>query len=317
MKIQINEIENENENETEETIKKETIRIFFSHDSKYIKNTTIKQFIENVEDKYQEKIVVKAILRHSKARINRDDQLEDVKIKKGDVIVAVTTPEYIEILKKEKGIEILEDSESHHRKEKALPALAILLFVILTAASGIIDILVATLSGVVAMIIFGVLDVKEAYKKIEWDVIFMLAGLLSLGTAFNVTGASALLAKIITLTVGNLNVIWVMILLYIFTTLITEVLSNNAAVILLTPIVIALALESGVHHLLYVYPVMFAASTAFLTPIGYQTNTMIFSHGLYKFTDFFKTGIILNIILAIVTPIAIYYFVTNTFPVFF
>ena len=133
----------------------------------------------------------------------------------------------------------------------------------------------------------------------------MLAGLLALGIAFQQTKASNFIASHIINWTHGMPTLTVMIGLYIFTTVITEFISNNASVILLIPIVIDLAVQSNVNIYYYVLPVMFAASTSFLSPVGYQTNTMVYSSGVYKFYDFFRVGALLNLILAFVTPMVI------------
>ncbi|MFC1647083.1 SLC13 family permease, partial [Patescibacteria group bacterium] len=182
---------------------------------------------------------------------------------------------------------------------------AIVVGVVVIASLGIYPILVTSLLGVILMLTAKIITPKEAYTSIRWDVIFLLAGLIPLGIALEKSGAASMIASYISSVVVHLPTIWVLIGFYAFTTILTEILSNNASVILLVPIGIDLATRLQIHPYQFVLVIMFAASTSFLTPIGYKTNTMIYGTGVYKFSDFSRVGVLLNIILAIVTPILI------------
>jgi len=191
------------------------------------------------------------------------------------------------------------------RQDKAWIALAIILGVIVLAALEIMPILVSALAGVILMVITGCLKPGEIYGSVRWDVIFLLAGLIPLGIAMNKSGATQWLADTLVGLGGNLSGYWILLLFYIATSILTEVLSNNATVVLMLPVAVKVAVALSLNPFAFMYAVTFAASNSYMTPIGYQTNTMVYSPGGYKFFDFTRVGAPLSIILAIVTPLLI------------
>ena len=155
------------------------------------------------------------------------------------------------------------------------------------------------------MMITGVLKPGELYGAVRWDVIFLLAGLIPLGTAMENSGATQWLADNLMVIGSNLNGYWILLFFFVITSLLTEILSNNASVVLLIPIAVKIAESLNLNPVAMMFAVTFAASNSFMTPIGYQTNTMVYSPGGYKFSDFFRVGAPLNLIMAIVTPLLI------------
>lgn len=191
------------------------------------------------------------------------------------------------------------------RTDKALIAVLITVAVILVAAFNWLPILVTALTGVILMIITGCLKPGEIYGAVRWDVIFLLAGLIPLGTAMDKSGATELLANFVVGLGGNLSGYWILTFFFIATSLLTEILSNNASVVLMIPIAVEVANSLNLNPLAFMFAVTFAASNSFMTPIGYQTNTMVYGPGGYKFLDFFRVGAPLNLLMAIVTPLLI------------
>ena len=163
------------------------------------------------------------------------------------------------------------------------------------------DILVTALAGVVAMVVAGVLDASELYDAVDWDVIFLLAGVIPLGIALEGTGAAALLGAGVAAGATYLPVVVVLWLFYLLTGLLTEVISNNASVVLMIPVAAAAATAIGANLFSFVLAVTFAASTAFLGPIGYQTNLFVYGPGGYKFVDYLRVGAPLQLLLSTVT----------------
>ncbi|MEA5540945.1 SLC13 family permease [Limnoraphis robusta Tam1] len=191
------------------------------------------------------------------------------------------------------------------RTDKALIAVLITLAVIGVAAFDWLPILITGLTGVILMIITGCLKPGEIYGAVRWDVIFLLAGLIPLGTAMDKSGATELLGNFIAGLGGNLSGYWILTFFFAATSVLTEILSNNASVVLMIPIAVQVAETLNLNPLAFMFAVTFAASNSFMTPIGYQTNTMVYGPGGYKFVDFLRVGGPLNLLMAIVTPLLI------------
>jgi di/tricarboxylate transporter len=201
-----------------------------------------------------------------------------------------------------------EPFEPTYRTEKAPWAVAIMLGVVGLATFEVLSILVAALAGVVAMVVTGVLEATELYDAVRWDVVFLLAGVIPLGIALERTGAAAFLASQVVALSGSLPTILVLWLFYLATGFITEVISNNASVVLLIPVAAASAAQIGANPFAFVLAVTFAASTAFLGPVGYQTNLFVYGPGGYRFTDYTRVGAPLQLVLSIVTVTGIAFF---------
>ncbi|MGL5875690.1 MAG: SLC13 family permease [Xenococcaceae cyanobacterium] len=191
------------------------------------------------------------------------------------------------------------------RTDKAAIAVAIGLGVIIVSAFNWLPILVSSLAGVILMIVTGCLQPGEIYGAIRWDVIFLLAGLFPLGDAMEKSGTSQWLANYLGAIGTHLSGYWLLTFFYLITSVLTEILSNNAAVILMIPIAAKVATSLSYNPLAFIFAVTFAASNSYLTPIGYQTNTMVYGPGGYKFLDFTRVGAPLNLILTILTPFLI------------
>ncbi len=182
------------------------------------------------------------------------------------------------------------------RKDRALIALGILASVLTFAALGVLPILLATLFGAVAMVVTGCLRIDEAYQAIDWKIIFLLGGILPLGLALQETGAASWLSGLVLGSFASHGPVVVLAVLYITTAALTEGMSNNAAAVLLAPIALSMATRMNVDPRPFLIAITFAASTSFATPVGYQTNTMVYAAGGYRFSDFSKVGIPLNLI---------------------
>ena len=173
------------------------------------------------------------------------------------------------------------------------------------AALDWMPILVTALVGVIVMIVTGCLKPGEIYSAVRWDIIFLLAGLFPLGTAMDKSGATPWLASHLVAMGGQFSGYWLLMFFYLATSILTELLSNNAAVILMIPIAANVATTLELNPLAFMFAVTFAASNSYLTPIGYQTNTMVYGPGGYKFLDFTRIGAPLNLLLTVITPLLI------------
>ncbi len=234
------------------------------------------------------------------------DRLSRERLRFGDLMLVRGAKQSLLGLQTTRELLVIEQKEpSAIRRNKAGIAISIILGVILLAAFNVVPILVSALIGVVLMIITGCLQPGELYAAVRWDVIFLLAGLIPLGTAMENSGATEWLADNLLAVGGNLNGYWILLFFFVITSVLTEILSNNASVVLLIPIAVKVAESLNLNPVAMMFAVTFAASNSFMTPIGYQTNTMVYSPGGYKFGDFFRVGAPLNLIMAIVTPLLI------------
>jgi di/tricarboxylate transporter len=191
------------------------------------------------------------------------------------------------------------------RPERRRWAVGIAACVVGAVAVGALPVVVAAVGGALAMVLFRCLTPEEAYAAVDWRVLFLLTGMLSLGAAMEKTGAAHLVAGNLVAVAGFLGPVAILSVIYLMTSLLTEAMSNNAAVALITPISIVTAESAGLDPRPFVVAVMFAASSSFMTPVGYQTNTMIFGPGHYRFYDFFRVGAPLNILLWVIATLLI------------
>jgi di/tricarboxylate transporter len=234
------------------------------------------------------------------------ERLGAVRLDFGDTLLLQGERSALEQIKREPGFIVTEEVEQEvFRSEKIPQALAIVAGVVLFATLGV-PILITAIVGCVLMVLSGCLKVNELHESIRWDVIFLLAGVIPLGLAMEKTGAAQLLADLAVGSSEFLPPLMVLAIFYVMTMILTELISNNAAVVVMVPVGVATAQALGLDPRAFVLAIMFAASTSFSTPVGYQTNTMVYGPGGYKFLDFTRIGGPLNILLAIVTPIYIY-----------
>jgi di/tricarboxylate transporter len=234
------------------------------------------------------------------------DRLGKVSLRFGDLLLVQGPKQSILGLQTTRELLVLEQRDMENlRQDKAMVAVAIAFAVIVAAALNWMPILVSALVGVILMVITGCLKPGEVYGSVRWDVIFLLAGLIPLGTAMDKSGATEWLAKTLVFLGGNLSGYWILLFFFMATSLLTEILSNNASVVLMIPIAVKVAETLQLNPYAFMFAVTFAASNSFMTPIGYQTNTMVYSAGGYKFLDFFRVGAPLNLLMTGVTPILI------------
>ncbi|MBD2309479.1 SLC13 family permease [Chroococcidiopsis sp. FACHB-1243] len=234
------------------------------------------------------------------------DRLGKVRLQFGDVLLLQGARDSLIGLQNSADFLVVEPREVETlRRDKAAIAIAISLAVVITAAFEWIPILVSSLAGVVLMVATGVLKPREIYRSVRWDIIFLLAGLIPLGTAMDNSGATKWLASGLASLGGQFSGFWLLVCFYIATTVLTEILSNNAAVVLMLPVAANVAETLSLNPFAFMFVVTFAASNSYLTPIGYQTNTMVYGPGGYKFLDFTKVGAPLNLILTFLTPLLI------------
>ena len=231
-----------------------------------------------------------------------NENLGEISLKAGDIILAETKNKYIDKLReKETGTDahfalLSETKINSFNKQDFYIVTAVIFGIVLTASLGILHIMTAAILGVSILALLKILKMKEIYQAIDWQVIFLLAGSLSLGVAMNNTGLDVMFAESVINNLQQWGPIAIVSGLYISTSLLTSIISNNAAVALFTPISIVAADSLNLSPIPFIMAIAFAGSASFITPIGYQTNTMVYSAGKYKFMDFLKVGTLLNIL---------------------
>jgi di/tricarboxylate transporter len=224
-------------------------------------------------------------------------KLNSVRLKFGDALLIQAHAKDVAQLRTDSDFVVLDEVDAPSlRKGKAPVALTIVAVAVALAALGVFPILHTAIAGCAAMILTRCINMEQAYAAVDWKVIFLLAGILPLGLAMESTGAAQLIADNTLGLVSDMGPLMVLAVLYLLTATLTETMSNNASAVLLAPIAISISKDMNVDPKPFLMAVCFAASTSFATPVGYQTNTMVYNPGGYKFTDFMKVGIPLNLI---------------------
>nr|WP_204988835.1 SLC13 family permease [Sporohalobacter salinus] len=232
--------------------------------------------------------------------------MSEITLKAGDVLLLLAGEKTLDRLRSNRNFIISREIDStDYRRSKIPIALGILFTVIISAALGLTPIVVSALAGVIAMVATGCVKSSEIYKAINWEVIFLLAGLIPLGIAMEKTGTAQYIAQQVLEIAGFFPPVVTLGIFYLLTALLTNIISNNASVLLMIPIAVDAAQQIGASPFSFVLAVTFAASTAFLTPVGYQTNLMVYGPGGYRFRDFVVIGAPLQLLLTIITPIFI------------
>lgn len=234
------------------------------------------------------------------------EHVGDTVLRAGDTLLIEIRNEDLDNLREDEAfVFVTEVGLPKFRKRRMIPALLTVVAVIASASTGLLPIAISAIAGSVLLVLFRCLTLEEAYKAVEWKVIFLLAGALSLGVALEKTGTALLISDFLISTVGSLGPVALVAAFYLLTSLLTEAMSNNATAVLLAPIAIASAGTMGIDPRPLLMAVAFAASASFMTPVGYQTNTMIYGVGQFRFSDFLRVGTPLNILFWILATIFI------------
>lgn len=225
------------------------------------------------------------------------NKLDEVRLKVGDIIMLAIPEDDLPALRRDKSVLILSENHAPISKQwKAPAALAIMAGVVFVAAVGWIPIAISALVGALLLTLIGCIKADEVYEQTDWSIIVLMAGLMPLGIAMNQTGAAEFIISNSLAYFEQFGPHVILAILYLMALILGEMMSNSAAAVLLTPLAISTAQLLDADPTPFLIAVTFSASTSFITPIGYQTNTMVYAAGGYKFTDFIKVGMPLNII---------------------
>lgn len=240
--------------------------------------------------------------------VHRNDEnlenFENLELKFADTLLLEGSAEGLKRLMEDgKIINLTEPQDKPVRKSKAPIAFFTIIGVMALAAMNVMPIAGLAIIGATIVMITRCVDPEEAFDAIDWRILFLIFGMLGLSIGMEKTGAAGIIVNGIVSITEGIGPVGLLLTVYALTSLLTEMISNNAVAVLIGPLVIALAEQLGLDPRPFIMAVMFAASASFATPIGYQTNTFVYGAGGYKFKDFLKIGIPLNIIFALLSAV--------------
>ena len=259
----------------------------------------IGQTLEQINFRKRFNLTVLAIWHQETAIV---DRIGHAPIRLGDTLLVHGRREQLQSLRQAPDFLILGPvsaavSTESRRTDKAPYAIVIFLLMIGLVTTGTVHISAAAVLAAILMVLTGCLNMDEAYRSVEWQSVFLIAGMLPMGIAMANTGTAEYLADLIIGTVGDYGPQAIMIGLFILTTLITEFMSNAAAAVLVAPIAISSAVQLGVAPQAFVMGVGIAASNSFLFPIGHQASVLVYGPGNYRFFDYTKVGLPLTLLI--------------------
>ncbi len=227
-------------------------------------------------------------------------KLRDIRLRVGDILLVWCPLSRLEELRRSTDFMLVEDVHHEIVHKRKAPVAALIFGGFVTAATlGLADIMVCALTGAFLMILAGCIQLRDAYRALQGEVLLLLAGTIALGTAMDRSGASQLYAHAFIGLFAGFPPVVTLAGLMLLTSISTQVLSNNATAVLLLPIAISAALGLGVDPKPFIVAVCLGASACFATPIGYQTNLLVYTPGGYRFSDYLKLGLPLNLLVLI------------------
>jgi len=233
-------------------------------------------------------------------------QLDELVVQVGDTLLLEGAPADIQRLATEMDmVDVSRPKVRAYRRGNAPIAIASLLGIVVLAAFGVAPILLLSVVAVGVVLFTRCIDAEEAFDFIEGRLLALIFSMLAIGAALEASGAVQLIVNLVAPWIGLLPGFFVIWAIYLLTSILTEMVSNNAVAVVVTPIAIGLAQALGYDPRAFVVAVMVAASASFATPIGYQTNMLVYGPGGYKFTDFMRLGIPLNLSIGILASLVI------------
>ena len=231
-------------------------------------------------------------------------RLRDVPLQAGDMLLLQGSQYRIDELQEGRDFLVLVPMEhEEYRLNKAPIAVGALLLAIGLTIFTSIDIALAMVIAAMIMILSGALTIEEAYESVDWRTVFLVAGMLPLGTAMALTGTAEFLADIVLGIFGPFGPRAALAGIYLLAALITQPMSNAAAIVLVVPIALDTAFALNANYKTFTMAVVIGAATSFLSPVGHKANVLVFGPGGYKFTDYARVGFLLTVILIMVSMI--------------
>lgn len=228
--------------------------------------------------------------------------LQDMPLEFGDALLVYGQRSKIETLARDPDFLVLDEAAARApHLEKAPISVAIIMAVLLSAILGIVPIAIAGVAGAALMVLFGCLSMEEAYRAIEWKVIFLIAGMLPLGVAVQNTGAAEMAAGALVAAVGDLGPRWVVASFYLVTVMATQVIPTAALVVLMAPVALSTASTLAISPHLLMMTVAISASASFASPLSHPAHLLVMGPGGYRFTDYMKVGIPLTVVTLLVS----------------
>jgi len=237
-------------------------------------------------------------------------QLDDLVVRVGDTLLLEGASEDIQRLAADMNlVAVSQPSERAFRRGHAPIVVAVLVAIVGLSSLGIAPILILSFIGVAIVLLTRCIDADEAFGFVDGRLLVLIFGMLAVGAGLEASGAVELIVDAVAPLLRGLPPFALVLAVYLLTSVLTEIVSNNAVAVIVTPVAIGLASTLGVDPRALVVAVMMGASASFATPIGYQTNTLVYGPGGYRFTDFLRIGVPLNIVTAVAASLVI--------PVFF
>ncbi len=235
--------------------------------------------------------------------------LHETKLRPADRLLLEGRPDDIARIAEANDLIGVDLSEARpYRRRKAPLAVGALLTVVVLAAMGLASIQILAFIAIAALLLVRVLDADEAWRSIHGDILILIFAMLAIGLGMQNTGAVDLLVETIEPLLQGASPLVVLLIIYAISSVLTEIVTNNAVAVVVTPVGISLATSLGMDPRAVVVAVMFSASASFATPIGYQTNTLVYAAGNYRFMDFVKIGVPMNAIVGLATCVAIHFY---------
>ena len=233
-------------------------------------------------------------------------QIDDVVVQVGDTLLIEGAPADIQRLAADmQMVDIAQPSERAYRRRHAPIVIGVLAGVVILSAFDLAPIVVLGLLGVAIVLVTRCIDPDEAIKFVDGRLLMLIFGMLGVGAGLDASGAVRVFVDWVAPLLAGLPPFLLILAVYGLTSILTEIVTNNAVAVILTPLAIGLAAGIGVDPRPLVMAVMFGASASFATPIGYQTNTLVYGPGGYRFTDFLRFGVPLNLVMAVAASVAI------------